>query len=81
MNNNLNPNHFKDTDVYEEYNVANEGLVGIENHHLTKKGLIAKMRVWDESEHGVEAFIYDITETEIKKLGGTMPNDIRRIED
>jgi hypothetical protein len=56
------------------------GLCSIENHHLTAEGLIAKMYEWDESEHGVEKYIYDLTKKDLKKLGAEMPKDIRRIK-
>ena len=56
------------------------GLTSIENEDLTLKGLIAKMIEWDEQEHGVEAYIYDMTKKDIENLGGQMPNHIRRVE-
>jgi len=59
--------------------VETEGLMDIENEDLTPEGLIAKMYEWDESEHGVEAGIYDLTKKELEEVGYLMPWDIRRI--
>jgi hypothetical protein len=57
------------------------GLTSIENGDLTLDGLIAKMYAWDEGNHGVEAFIYDMTKRDIEEAGGVMPEDIRRLVD
>jgi len=56
------------------------GLTAIENHHLTPFGLIKKMEVWDEAEHGVEAYVYDLTKKDLAKYGIEMPKHIRRIK-
>lgn len=47
--------------LIDKYN--EEGIMSIENEELSVEGLIKKLKVWDETEHGVEKFIYD----EIKK--------------
>lgn len=56
------------------------GLTAIENHHLTPMGLIKKMEVWDEADHGVEAYVYDLTKRDLAKYGVEMPKHIRRIK-
>lgn len=58
-----------------------DGLIAIENEDLTILGLIAKMYEWDEMEHGVPSYIYDMTEKELESQGEEMPEDIRRIEE
>lgn len=69
---------FKNEEVIEK---ADEfGLTAIENEDLTLAGLIAKMIQWDEQEHGVEAYIYDMTKKDIENLGGKMPENVRRLE-
>jgi len=60
---------------YDEF-----GITAIENHHLSPVGLIKKMLVWDEAEHGVEAYIYDLTKKELERLGFHIPKEIRRIK-
>ena len=57
------------------------GLDDIENEDLSIAGLQEKMRVWDEKEHGVEAYIYDMTAKELIARGSKMPDDIRRLDD
>jgi len=57
------------------------GLMEVENADLTSLGLKAKMKEWDESEHGVEASIYDATSKQLKEFGQEMPKEIRRISD
>ncbi len=59
--------------------VETEGLMDIENEDLTPEGLIAKMYEWDESEHGVDSYNYELAEKELAKAGMTMPRDIRKI--
>jgi len=56
------------------------GLTSIENFDLTLKGLIAKMKEWNEEYGGVEECIYDMTKKDIEEAGGTMPKNIRRGE-
>ena len=55
------------------------GLIDIENEDLTPNGLKAKMREWDEGEHGVPSDIYDRSEAQLKESGETMPEGIRRL--
>jgi len=55
------------------------GLIDTENENLTVDGLIAKMREWNESEHGVSAGVYDTTKKQIEDGGGKMPEDIKRL--
>jgi hypothetical protein len=59
---------------------AEEGLMNVENSDLSAEGLKAKMKEWDESEHGVEASIYDATKKQLEALGDKMPKDIFRIK-
>lgn len=68
---------FKNEEVIEKADMF--GLTSIENEDLTMAGLIAKMIVWDEAHHGVEAYIYDMTKKQIEDMGGYMPESIRRI--
>ena len=56
-----------------------EGLIDIENEDLTPEGLIAKMYEWDESEHGIDTYNYELVEKELAKAGVKMPTDIRKI--
>ena len=78
---NIKRNYFRKPSTRYSFETAQEyGLSGIENHHLTLEGLLAKMREWNRVEGGVEEYIYDITNKEIVKLGGKMPAEIRRIK-
>jgi len=56
------------------------GLKDIENEDLTPKGLIQKMIIWDEGEHGVEAYYYDMAKKQLEEQGYKMPKEIRRTE-
>ena len=68
-----NPDIIKKAETY--------GLMDIENEDLTPEGLIQKMIIWDEGEHGVEEYVYDITKRQLEDQGYKMPDDIRRISD
>lgn len=70
----INPSKFL-LKKYEAY-----GILDIENEDLTPVGLIKKMEVWDEGEHGVEAYVYDITKRQLQRDGFKMPKEIRRIK-
>lgn len=79
------PGYFKEDSEHNTqqdlYNKAEEvGLMDMENEDLTAEGLLAKMYEWDESEHGVDAYIYDETKKDLESHGASMPEDIRRIE-
>jgi len=67
---NPNPDIIKKAEYY--------GLVDIENENLTPEGLIQKMIEWDEGEHGVEEYIYDMTKKDLERQGYKMPDYIRR---
>ena len=56
------------------------GLMSIENEDLTLKGLIAKAKEWDEAEHGIDRYTYDMLKKDIIKHGGKMPN-VRRLKE
>jgi len=72
---------FRDKDNKAAREFAEEyGLEATENHHLTAEGLIAKMYEWNESEHEVEAYVYDLTKKELESMGYKMPKDIRRVK-
>jgi len=45
-----------------------EGIMSIENEDLSVEGLLNKLMVWDEQEHGVEKFIYVGIKSELEKL-------------
>ena len=58
--------YFKAEPEYIEHLInryKEDGIMSIENEELSIEGLLNKLKVWDETEHGVEKFIYD----EIKK--------------
>lgn len=69
-------NFFKRSSVISKANQF--GLIDIENEDLTLKGLIQKAIEWDEEEHGIESYIYNVLKKDIEKLGGKMPKSIRR---
>ncbi len=73
-----NPNFFKDPEVAKAHEDID--LCAVENEDLTVEGLIEKMYQWDESEHGVDEYIYDETKKDLEAQGAKMPDDIRRIE-
>lgn len=73
-----NPNLFKNPDVAKAHEDVD--LTSVENEDLTIEGIIEKMYQWDESEHGVNAHIYDETKKDLESQGAKMPEDIRRIE-
>jgi len=72
--------YFEDVGFANSDNVS-EGLVSVENYFLTPEGLIAKMREWQESEHGVEAWAYDLMKKDLERKGYDVPKDIVRVED
>lgn len=45
-----------------------EGIMSIENDDLSVEGLINKLMVWDEEEHGVQKFIYIGIKSELESL-------------
>lgn len=69
--------YFKTKDAAQK--AGEVGIEDMENSDLTAKGLIAKMKAWDESEHGVPKGIYDATAKQLKSMGAEMPKSIRRI--
>ncbi|MDO8302264.1 MAG: hypothetical protein Q7T18_03390 [Sedimentisphaerales bacterium] len=72
------PNFFLRRDVIKKANLF--GLTSIENFDLTLKGLIAKMKEWQKEHNGVEAYVYDLTEKELKRRGSKMPKHIKRVK-
>lgn len=70
--------YFKNPEYVEKAELFS--LTDIENGDLTPEGLIAKMYVWQESEHEVEAYVYDMTKKELESAGYKMPKDIIRAE-
>lgn len=77
-----NSNYFKDPEVAKDHEEGHmiSDLCAIENEELTVEGLIEKMHQWDESEHGVNSYIYDETKKDLESQGAEMPKSIRRIE-
>lgn len=78
---NINKSYFIDPNPDIIKKAETYGLMDIENEDLTPEGLIQKMIIWDEGEHGVEAYVYDITKRQLEDQGYKMPDDIRRISD
>ena len=72
------PNYFLRKEVIPKAN--RWGLTSIENEDLTLDGLIAKMKEWNKEHNGVEAYIYDMTEKELKRRGSKMPRNIKRVK-
>jgi hypothetical protein len=70
-------NYFLNTRVRQK--AEEGGLMDVEDEDLTVEGLIAKMREWQESEGGVEAYIYDQTKKRLQRSGKKMPSEIKRI--
>ena len=64
-------NYFKNKSVKSKANQI--GLIGIENNDLTVQGLVAKAKEWDETEGGIEKYIYNLLKRDIEKKGGKMP--------
>jgi hypothetical protein len=55
------------------------GLTEVENKDLTGFGLAAKMQEWQESEGGVDAYVYDDALFRMRVDGVRMPAGIRRL--
>jgi hypothetical protein len=60
---------------------TSEGLMDVENEDLTAAGLAAKMAEWQESEGGVDAYVYDDAARRMRQMGGRMPSGIKRASD
>jgi len=54
------------------------GLMDVENEDLTAAGLKAKLVEWDEVEHGVPSWLYNMTKKQLREMGERMPSGIRR---
>jgi len=57
-----------ETNIHLIYKWKSEGIMSIENEDLSVEGLLNKLMVWDEQEHGVEKFIYVGIKSELEKL-------------
>ena len=75
---NYSPDYFLRKEVIKKANLF--GLTSIENFDLTLKGLIAKIKEWNKENNGVEAYIFDMTEKELKRRGSKMPSNIKRVK-
>lgn len=53
--------------------------MGTEDFDLTLDGLIAKALEWNKEYDGVVSYIYDDLKEIIEEAGGTMPEEVKRM--
>ena len=71
--------YLKDSTIEAVQAFSVNGLLGTEDFDLTLDGLIAKALEWNKEYDGVVSYIYDDLKEIIEEAGGTMPEEVKRM--